>query len=200
MRESRLGTTLVGQTAALPGPQSRLAPAVSNLPPRPTTRSASAQGFEYNIGLNPAQGLRIGLIGSYVDAELTQDAPDLASFKGQNLPFVPSFTNTLNVDYEWTLTGDWQASMGANWSHTGKKNGDLVSNPLFTNHPNIPSYDLVNAQIGVNNGRYSLQIFAKNLFNEQGVISYVSATGVDLTGRATYTTPRTIGARLSFKY
>ena len=77
--------------------------------------SAESKGVEWNLAWRPVQGLSLGLLGAYTDAKLTSDAIALGGMRGDELPYVPAWSSTFNVDYTWHATG---ASLGS-WTGRG---------------------------------------------------------------------------------
>lgn len=152
---------------------------------------ATSQGFEWGIDLRPADGLTFSLIGSYTDAEFTRDAPVLGIQAGNNLPYVADLNNTFAIDYEFPVSTNWDGFVGGSWTY----NGERVSDYPFGIE--LPSYSTFDAQIGVRGDGYSVQLFAKNLTDEEGFTNYVPVGGFSGGGILGITRPRTIGLRLA---
>jgi outer membrane receptor protein involved in Fe transport len=161
---------------------------------------AVSRGVEWSLSYTPFHGLTISDVGSYVDAHLTQDAPGLGGKDGDALAYVPDWSNTANIDYGWTAFGGRRAFVGVSWSYVGTRYTGFTASPATANHVKLPTYSTFNAQIGMNSGRYRLEIFASNLTNKRGLTDYSSGNGYDLTGTAQIIQPRTIGIRLGFGY
>jgi outer membrane receptor protein involved in Fe transport len=152
--------------------------------------TAVSKGLEWNLSWTPIEGLQIGLIGAYTDAQLTKDAPALGAQDGDELPYVPDLTNTLSADYSWTI-GRYSAFVGAGWSYVGERRND------FPEHVKLPDYNTYEARAGISAGRYSMQLFGKNLSDEQGMTGYGSLGAFGGTGYAALIRPRVIGVRFT---
>ncbi len=152
---------------------------------------AVSKGFEWSFDLRPARGLSLGLLGSYTDAHLTRDAPILTAKSADSLPYVSDLITTVRADYEGSLGGDWTGFVGGSWSYFGHRYSD------FPQHVKLPTYPSFDAQLGVRSGRYTVELYGKNLSDARGITSYLSTTAYNGTGYAGIIRPRTIGLRLT---
>lgn len=159
--------------------------------------NATSQGVEWNLGWTPVHGLTLGLIGAYTEAHLTTNAPGLGANSGDDLPYVPRWSNTLNADYQWSAFGDYRAFVGGTWVFTGTRYNDFSSVPTGDPHVKLPSYDTLGLHTGLKNGRYTLELYGKNLTDSRGIAFYSGGNGYNNTGMASLITPRTIGLRLA---
>ncbi|WP_303794387.1 TonB-dependent receptor [Sandarakinorhabdus limnophila] len=161
---------------------------------------ARSQGVEWSLAFTPVKGIRISDTGAYTDAKLTEDAADLGGFDGDQLPFVPKWSNTLNVDFEAPLGDNAKAFGGASWVYTGERFTGFTSAPGFRGHIALPDYSSFNLQGGVEFGRYSASLYVRNLTNERGLNDYSTGNGYRLTGLAQIIQPRTVGIKLTARY
>ncbi|MGC1302391.1 MAG: TonB-dependent receptor [Caulobacteraceae bacterium] len=159
--------------------------------------SATSEGLEWNLEWAPIHGLTFGLIGAYTEAHLTADAPGLGAHTGDDLPYVPKWSNTLNADYQWNPIGDYKAFVGGSWTFTGSRYNDFSSTSLGDPHVKLPSYDTLSLHAGIKKGPYTLELYGKNLTDSQGLAYYSGGNGYNATGLATLITPRTVGLRLA---
>ena len=163
--------------------------------------SAVSRGLEWTLGWRPLKGLSITDAGSYSDAHLTESAPALGGNKGDQLAYVPHWSNTLNADYEWDAFNDFKGFGGLGWTYTGTRYGDFypAGTPSET-HVKLPSYNQINLQAGFRDARYTFELFARNIGDEKGISSYTNAGGFNETGQLTLIQPRTIGLRVAATY
>ncbi len=177
---------------------------VTSAPSSVNTNGASARskGVEWNFGLTPVKGLHFGILGAYTDATFTSPIPSNGSNAGDQLPYVPKWTNTANADYEFPAFSDYSASFGASWSYVGRRNTDPTARTDITSsRVNLPSYNLIDLRAGLNNASYSVQLYIRNLFDERGVLGYANAAGPTATyGSAVFVQPRTFGIRAGYKF
>jgi outer membrane receptor protein involved in Fe transport len=162
---------------------------------------AVSKGVEWNLDWTPLRGLNIGIVGAYTDAYLTASAPELGASKGDLLPYVPNWSNTVNVDYNWDLFADYQGFVGGTWTYLGVRDTDFSPSSIVEPHVRLPAYSQLNLQLGVRKGNYMLELYSKNVTESHGIAYFASSGGVDnsgnLTGVASVIQPRTIGIRLS---
>jgi len=163
--------------------------------------SARSRGVEWNLLWRPLQGLSVGLLGAYTNAKLTSNAIALGGADGDALPYVPSLGSTLNVDYTWRAFGAFAGFLGGSWSHTGSRYTDFSSSTsVIESHVELPVYNTLKMQAGLDNGHYSVEIFGSNLTNARGITQYANSGGDSQTGIAALIQPRTIGLELGVKF
>ena len=114
------------------------------------------------------------------------------SAKGKTLPFSPTFTGNVGVDYR-VQTGIGTFAANATYFHTSR---------FFAAPDNVgfqPAYDLVNASVSWTDrtSRLSLKLWGKNLGNTTYVTSLVEANQglIDSIG-----SPRTYGVTAGFRF
>ncbi len=163
--------------------------------------SAVSKGVEWNLNWVPLQGLTLNATGSYQDSRLTQDAPGLGGANGDYLPYVPSVTSAVNVDYGWALTDRFRAYVSGTWSYVGERYTGFspASQPLVS-HALLPGYHTGALRSGVEDGRYSVELFINNISDSRGISFYESEGGQNFTGQETIIQPRTIGAIARVKF
>jgi outer membrane receptor protein involved in Fe transport len=160
--------------------------------------TARSRGAELTLTANPLEPLRLVGAFAYMDPELTADAPDLGAESGDPLPNTPEFTVALSADYDFPLFGQ-DASLGATWRYiddrvSGYKNG---SNPLFP----LPSYETLDLRGGVDFGDAFVQLFARNVTDERGLLSASTAlTALGGPVNVSILQPRTYGVAVGVRF
>lgn len=185
---------------------------------------AHSQGLEMELSARPAGGLELSLNGSLTDSEFDSSVVDsggnaIAGMRdGNRLPTVPkfqmaavgSYTVPVFSDAEWNVTASFQ-HVGNRYTQPGDQEpgqGSFTNSVWFDPSDGtfgsgsynfgfylLPSYDLVNISTGItwDNG-LSVTVYAKNLFDENTLLSLDRERG----GRARLAynvgMPRTIGA------
>jgi iron complex outermembrane recepter protein len=167
--------------------------------------TATSKGFEWSFGLTPVEGLNFTLTGAYVDADLTADAPAAGGVDGNQLPYAPKWTNSLDAAYTWKAFADYNAFAGATWSYIGARASDFSATPNIVNdaiifEPNpraeLGGYNTLNLRAGLDNGRWTLSLYCKNVADTRG-LTYYSSTGTpNFGGAVTIQQPRTIGVTI----
>jgi iron complex outermembrane recepter protein len=183
--------------------------AIRNVP------KSSITGFEVELTARPAHGWSLGTAFTYLDAKIdnytnflyanASGNPIITNFSGTRLPFTPKFQFGLNTNYEAPVSQRLVGFVGGDLSYRSSAvtiiGGDQDPPALIspTSHVfNIPGYALVNAHIGIrsNDGRWSISIFGKNVFNKYYWSNVVSAN--DIIARFAGM-PATYGLKLSLK-
>jgi iron complex outermembrane receptor protein len=163
--------------------------------------SARSRGLEWNLEFRPLPELSIGLVGAYTDAKITADAPGLGAKNGDELPFVPKVQTTLNLDWRFAQFGSYAAAAGASFSYFDNQYTDFGSSPGNNeSHVKLPNYQTLKLQVGIDDGRFSAQVYANNLTNERALVGYSSNGGAGQTGLGVLIQPRTIGVSAGYKF
>jgi iron complex outermembrane recepter protein len=171
--------------------------------------SAQSKGLEWTLGLTPLAGLNFLLTGAYVDANLTADAPAAGGTNGDQLPYAPKWSTALDSSYSWHALSDFDAYLGATWSYLGSRTSDFAASTTVVNGavtfvPNpratLPSYNTVNLRAGLDNKRWSFELYAKNIGDARGIAAYSNTGTPNLGGAISLIQPRTVGATATVRF
>jgi len=141
--------------------------------------SAKSDGFEFTAAARPIAGLTLSANGAYTDARLTGSTPmSVGGRDGDQLPFTPKFTLSLNGDYGWHVGPRTRAHVGASWRHvSGQTAGyDIDFVTAHGRQRHVPSYNVVDLNAGVDLGRFDIEAYVKNLGNSHGITSTTALT------------------------
>ena len=124
---------------------------------------------------------------------------------GDQLPWTPKFSFAANADYNWSIGGNAEAFVGASVRHLSSQTAEYDADYLAAkgHHRRAPAYQVVDLRGGVDFGRFSIEIFAKNLFDADGKTSTVgpTANGLPIYPNGAIDTgvirPRSIGLSLT---
>lgn len=167
--------------------------------------TATSKGLEWSFGLTPVDGLNLTLAGAYVDAYLTADALAAGGLNGNQLSYAPKWSNSLDAAYTWKAFADYNAFAGATWSYIGSRASDFSATPEIANdaiifEPNpraeLGGYNTVNLRAGLENGRWTFELYCKNLADTRGIAYYTSIGAPNFGGDITLEQPRTIGVTI----
>ncbi|MBV8876428.1 MAG: hypothetical protein JO158_01870, partial [Gammaproteobacteria bacterium] len=166
---------------------------------------ARSKGLEWTLAATPLTGLTFTLTGAYVDSYLTSAAPDAGGNEGDRLPYATKFSTSLDGAYTWRAFSDFEAFAGATWSYIGSRSNDFSTTQTATGlapdpRPELPSYSTVNLRAGLENGRWTFELYAKNVGDTRGISYYVSAGSPNYGGVAAYSQPRTLGALVTARF
>ena len=163
--------------------------------------TARSQGLEWTFAYIPVHGLTFSWTGAYTDAKLTSDAPGVGGVSGDPLPYAPKWSTSLDGEYDWAAFANYKGFVGATWSYVGTRSTDFGSSAAaIPVQVGLDSYNTFAARIGLENDRYRVTLYGKNLGDSRGITSYVSSGAPGLAGDITVIQPRTIGVTLSAKF
>jgi len=126
---------------------------------------ATVSGAQFTARVQPLQGLTLALDVGYQDAKLAADAPIIGGVTGDRLPTVPLFNGAFTADYQWAITTTLNATVGATYRYTGNEVSDFALNG---DQYLIPTVHMLDLRAGVEFGRSSINLVAKNVTNEVG--------------------------------
>jgi len=168
--------------------------------------TARSDGVEWTFGLTPVTGLTFTLTGAYVDAKLTSAATAAGGNNGDQLPYVPKFSTSLDGDYRWRATDEFDMYVGATWSYIGSRFNDFSTTQTGPStfapnpRPELPSYNTVNLRGGLDSARWSFELYIKNLDDKRGITYYSSGGTPNYGGGLNYLQPRTLGALATVRF
>ncbi|HEU0224726.1 MAG TPA: TonB-dependent receptor [Steroidobacteraceae bacterium] len=167
--------------------------------------TAESRGLEFTATARSG-GLSLTFSGAYTDAELTEDTdPLVGGFDGDALPFVPEWTLALGGDYEWSAFGDATAYVGGQVAYTGDRPAGF-GNRIDPMDPTSPrreagSYTTVDLRAGVLWQNWSLELYGKNVTDEDGITDII-APGIfpNGAGALSLIRPRTLGLAFGLRF
>lgn len=140
----------------------------------------------------------------FVSRSEVQIVPDPAvQFKGKDAPRYPNWIGSLATTYRDTLNNDWDWYVGGDVSYKGKIWLE------FANLSQIDDYFLANARIGIEREDLRVELFVRNLFDEDTWIN--GSRGVDFSDQGNFAftaqghnlspqEKRTVGIRTNIKF
>ena len=169
-------------------------PSIANLFFSDNAADAEVRGIEGDIIWTPASidGLTLRGAFSILDTEITDViTPTNDVIEGDELAFAPEFQGTLSARYEWTLASGLTAHVTPNLSYSDQSFSDVIT----INRDKMDSWTLVGLTAGVTNGRWSVDLYGENLFDEAAELS---RNYINDRQRVTLARPLTVGVRASF--
>jgi outer membrane receptor protein involved in Fe transport len=167
---------------------------------------AQSDGFEWAVNWLPLDGLDLNFGGAYTHARLTTLASTVGGVTGDNLPYTPMWSTSLDADYTFPSMGGFTPFVGASWQFTGSRASAFLSG----GQSNVPSYNTFDLRAGLDYDRWSITLYGKNLGDERGISqvgqtpSLAAAQGAGqppgtLQPTVSFIRPRTIGLTLTGK-
>jgi outer membrane receptor protein involved in Fe transport len=158
--------------------------------------AARIEGFEMELSGTPTKGLFLNGSVAAVYPRLTQDQVSAevtaAGRVGNILTGIPRTTASAGAEYTHDINSMWNGMIRADYSYTGAMTTQL--NPTNALYRVYGRFSQVNLRAGIENERYGVYVYARNLLNAGGV-SYYSAVSGTPDYIATQQ-PRTIGVNL----
>jgi outer membrane receptor protein involved in Fe transport len=167
--------------------------------------SAASRGVEASLSFAATDALVFTGTLTYIDAEISEDTPDLGAADGDQLPNTPEWQFALDAEYRFSL-GSLPSYVGGSVRYKGDMpvgfpgytDSDGAFHPSSAPRLTIDSYTLVDLRAGLALGQIDLAFYITNAFDEYGYTHYgPSSVSPSL---ATPTRPRTYGvvARWNF--
>lgn len=164
--------------------------------------TAVSKGFELAASVFPTAGLALSLNGAYTNAKLTEDTdPVVGGMDGDPLPYVPEWSYGLNADYEWTVKGSSRAYVGGSLEYTDDRTVAFSQRAADGSILQADGFLTLNLRAGLYHGRWSVEVYGKNLTNEMGITSIDAAGPLpnDALGLG-LVRPRTIGVSVGTRF
>jgi iron complex outermembrane recepter protein len=163
---------------------------------------AVSKGVEFAATARSQGGFSASFTGAYTDAHLSEDTdPVVGGLDGDPLPFVPEWSLGLGGDYEWSAFTSATAYVGGQVSYTGDRTADFSNRDANGDIREADAYTTVDLRAGVVWDRWSIELYGKNVTNEEGITD-ISAPGAFPNGAAGLSVirPRTIGLSLGARF
>jgi iron complex outermembrane recepter protein len=176
---------------------------------------ATINGIEADVTWVITGGLTVSAGAAYIEAELDEpycgevlpdgrpvtDCADPPAPKGTPLPVTPDLKANASVRYEFPL-GNFDAHVQGSVVYQDEvipvleiAEADLLGTQ--------GSYTLVDLSTGITNGKYTLELFANNVFDELAEVSRYAECAIATCGYQTYVVPfrpRTIGLKFGQRF
>lgn len=160
--------------------------------------SARSSGIEFTVGLNPLPNLSLYANGSYVDAHLTTDTPDVVGGKsGDPLPYNPKWQSTIGAEYDRPMGPGVRGHAGISWHYTGDRYSDFDA---ANGQRRLNSFSQVDAHVGADIDRFRMDVFAHNLTDDRGITNLGFFGDVNGDVAAAVVRPRSFGLSLGYRY
>jgi outer membrane receptor protein involved in Fe transport len=132
----------------------------------------------------------------YTHATYTQAVQATDTVAGQQILNIPKVTASTGVVYTIPLSVQYTFVARATNSYFGP-----IQDITFTRN-SLPGYDLVNARLGVDTGKWSAFLFVDNLTDRLALLSDFNALSANVPqfNRVAVNQPRTIGIDLHFQF
>lgn len=135
---------------------------------RENVGQATSQGIELEMTAKPTDNLSIVAGGSYTDATLDQDVPNLKAKSGDPAPFVPKLLLSGSVEYSRPINDDIEGFIYASAQYIDDRGTEFSRDNV--NYREMKGYTTANLRIGVQWQDLEVSLFSNNLFDSRGVV------------------------------
>ena len=162
---------------------------------------ARSEGVEVEFSLRPTASLLLNASASYTDAKYTKiDSAFVGAIEvepGDAVADVPEWKYAASGEYTFAVGNLGTAYLRADWQYV-----DAIPTGV-TSRTNRPSYDIVNAAVGLQSGPWDLSLYVANAGNSKATLAIMQDVTAAIDGvfdTRVATAPRTIGmlARMRF--
>jgi iron complex outermembrane recepter protein len=158
--------------------------------------SARIRGGEFGFDAQVTQSLALGVQSTYLNAVITNAAPDVQYRAGDELPYTPK--QWYAAYGEWRTKSLYSIDVFARADYEWRGNSVRAASVL-NNLPNYAyqSWDVVNLNVGAERGKWQVRLFLDNALNKNPTIDFYNLWG---QWRTSTLRPRTIGLNLGVKF
>ena len=166
---------------------------------------AKSEGLDASGSLLVLPGLTVGGTFDYTYAVFTRVDPNVTAVlgvtKGRLLPQTPRYSGSVQANYVHPLVGDWTYGVGA----SVRLRGARYSTGNYTNlYFREPDYGVLDLNASIQNGRYTVRLFAKNLTDVRTYDTYAATpsllTGQPAQAQGILVQPRTVGLAVDARF
>ena len=173
------------------------------------TGDAESYGIEGEAKWKPrfAPGLILGVTANAANSTITRTNFPQVVAVGEHVPYAPYWTATVSGSYDWPINDALSGFVQADYDWTGKSYGTYTESgsatacdtnaSCFSPNYSNPAYGILNASVGVRTDDYEVELYAKNLANDQTIIQRPQVASL-VTGQTVR--PATFGIRASKKF
>lgn len=178
-------------------------------------------GVEAQAVIRPSDGFTLNLGATYLDTKVSKSFLNFdpfanrIDFKGMRFPFSPKFSSTFDAQYEWGVSTDKKAFIGASGSYRSQVRTTFFRPEAVATVPSdpvnlpgarvpgdifeLPGYALFDVRLGLADAddKWRVSIWARNLLDKFYRTASIRATD-NIYGYAGM--PRTIGVTASYKF
>lgn len=167
---------------------------------------SDVHGVEFDLQMQPMEGLFVSLGGSYLDTEVkdftgyTQTGLTAVDLSGSEFPFTPSVQFTAIVDYERPVSDKLIGFIGGDISYSGSSQTDYASKEAPLNSVfELDSYTVVGLRIGVRSTdeTWSASLWGRNVTDEFYANNILKSTDSIIRFNGM---PATYGATFSYNW
>lgn len=128
-------------------------------------------GAEASLRYSPHKRVTLALDYGYTNARFVRFKSGTNDYRGNRVPYAPENTLSARATYTQPLTARWQMTIGAGYTGAGR---------IWWNESNDQSqrfYSLVDGTLRFDNGRFAVELWAKNILGTRYDVFYFESMG-----------------------
>ena len=156
---------------------------------------AEIKGFEWHLQWAATEQLLLGFSGNITNAEFTKTDPSVPTrIAGDPLDLVPDYSYSANADYQFVWAKGIDGFVRFAYHQQGPNTYVDRASGLAEEVVESEPLSLLNAQIGAEWGAVKLEVFARNLLDEDDLTTALIA------GSSPQERPRTVGINIEYDF
>ena len=163
-----------------------------------TTNAGVAHIYGAEVELNALllTGLTFSASGGYTHATFVVGSLEAGISEGTRVQDIPEHTLSTSLVYKRPLVDDLMLAAHVENNYVGRRTDVTYA------VNNLPSYDLTNVRLGVETDRWSVMVFARNVFNERAVLTNAFQINLNIPtfNREVLSQPVTFGLDLLYHF
>lgn len=162
--------------------------------------TASSSGFEFATTFLPTAYLHFTATAAYTDAHLTEDAPAVGGFNGDQLPISPRWTASLTTDYVHPISDRVSLLSGGGYRYRDAVLSQFAHTDVaLGGSAPVRPQSIVDLYSGFVTKRLTTRIYARNVFNNR---AYSGVFYISDPQRPLYVPiqPRTLGVSMDYQF
>jgi iron complex outermembrane receptor protein len=156
-------------------------------------KSVTYNGGEVEVNYMPVNGLTLSASGGVADSTINSNDPG-QNDKGKHSPQANLYTADLSAVYRQPLWNDYNALYRIDYNYKGTICYDSANQYCY--HPG----GFVNARVGVENDRYSIALWGKNIFSNREPVDFAPNAGGPGVSFEMPNEPATYGVEVSARF
>lgn len=154
---------------------------------------ADIKGVDALVAFEATDHLTLQASGNLTHTELVKlDPTTFANILGDRLDLIPNYSVSLSAEYRFEWAHGFPGFGRVDFNQIGPSTFTDRSIPVLFKSDTI---SLLNARIGVEHDRWSMELFAQNILGENGTLDGMSGIGLGARAR-----PRVMGVKLGTSF
>lgn len=165
--------------------------------PNPVTNVGDAEikGVGFDLVWHPTDALTLAVNGNVVDAEITKLNGISTKIVGDPVDYTPDYSYSISAHYTFNWNDSVPGFARVDYNEQAEMSyiNRSLTNPTTGFFGESDTLQFLNTRVGAEWNKWTAEIYAKNLLDEDGEVSAIGDSAFDFPARAR---PRTIGIKI----